>query len=99
DAGFDVAVFHHHRVIEHRHVSHAAVAMPGIEIAAKDRVLLGRAHSDPHVTLDVGIAAHDPAHALGRAKIFGDDPHRNAGAAALAGRPVSDRLAATEAAL
>ena len=99
DPRLDMAVLDHHGVVEHRHVGHAAVAMARIEIGAEDRVLLRGRHRDPHVAGDVGVAARDAAHARRRTKILGDDAHRDAGAAALAGRPVGDRLAAPEAAL
>src|SRR6516225_2725677 len=73
--------------------------MAGIEVGAKDRVLLGRRHGDPHVAADIGIAPPDPAHAWGWAKILGDDADRYAGPAAFTGRPISDRLATAETAL
>ncbi len=99
DAGLDVAVLDHHGVVEHGHVGHAAVAVPGIEIGAEHRILLGGRHGDAHLAGDVVVALDDAAHAAGRAEIVGDDAHRNAGAAALASRPVGDRLAAAEAAV
>ena len=99
DAGLDVAVFHHHGVVEHRHIGHAAVAMTRIEIGAEYRVLLGRRHRRLHLGDDIHVAAGDPAHAARRLKLLGKHAHRYAAAAALARRPVSDRLAAAEAAL
>ena len=41
DAGVDVAVLDHHRVVEHRHVGHAAVRMARVEVAAEQGVLVG----------------------------------------------------------
>ena len=99
DAGLDVAVLDHHGVIEHGHVGHAAVAVAGIEIGAEDGILLGGRHGDAHLAGDILIALDDAAHAAGRLEIVGDDAHRHAGAAALASRPVGDRLAAAEAAV
>src|ERR1700724_2603493 len=73
--------------------------MPGIEIGAEHRILLGRRHGDAHLAGDILIALADAAHAAGRAEIVGDHAHRHAGAAALASRPVGDRLSAAEAAV
>ncbi len=95
----DVAVLHHHGVVEHRHVGHAAVAVAAVEIAAEHGVLLGGRHQRAHLADHVGVALGDAAHAAGRAEFVGDDAHRDAGAAGLAGRPVGDRLAAAEAAV
>ncbi len=36
-----MAVLDHHGVVEHGHVDHAAVAVPGVEVAAEQGVLLG----------------------------------------------------------
>ena len=99
DAGLDMAVLDHHGVVEHGHVGHAAVAVARIEIGAENGILLGGRHGDSHFADDVVVALDDAAHAAGRAEIVGDDAHRHAGAAALAGRPVGDRLAAAEAAV
>ena len=99
DAGLDVAVLDHHGVVEHGHVGHAAVAVSGIEIGAEHGILLGGRHGDAHLADDILVALDDAAHAAGRAEILGDDAHRHAGAAALASRPVGDRLAAAEAAV
>src|SRR5262249_35484667 len=73
--------------------------VPGIEIGAKDRVLFRGRHGNAHFTGDVGVAAHDAAHALGRAEIPGDHADRNAGAASLASGAVGNGLAAAKAAL
>ena len=40
NACFNVAVLDHHRVVEHRHVGHAAVAMARVEIGTEYGVLL-----------------------------------------------------------
>ena len=95
----DVAVLDHHGVIEHGHVGHAAVAVAGVEIGAEHRILLGSGRRCADVADDVGIAFGDAAHVARRRKIRNHHPHRDAGAAGLAGRPVGDRLAAAEAAV
>src|SRR5262249_61247467 len=73
--------------------------MSGIEIGAKDCVLFGGRHRDPHFADYVGVAPRNPAHAGSRTKVLGDDAHGNTGSATFAGRPVGDRLAAAEPAL
>ena len=99
DAGLYVAVLHHHRVIEHRHIRHAAMAMPGVEIGAEHRILLRGRHRAALFAGYVGIAGqHLPEIARGP-ELVGDHAHGDAGAALVAGRPVSDRLAAAEAAM
>ena len=99
DPGFDMAVLDHHGVIEHGHVGHAAIAVPGIEIGAKDGILLGGRHGDPHLADDIVVALDDAAHAARGAEFLGDHAHRDAAAATLAGRPVGNRLAAAKSAL
>src|SRR6202020_1559274 len=99
NARLDVAVLDHHGIVEHRHIGHAAVAVPRIKIGAEDRILLGGRHRDLHLTENVGVAVCGAAHAAGGAEFLGDDADRHATAAALAGWPVGDRLAAAESAL
>ncbi len=98
-AGVDVAVLDHHGVVEHGHVGHAAVAVAGVEIGAEHRILLGSGRRRADVADDVGVALGDAAHVARRREIRRHHPHRDAGAAGLAGRPVGDRLAAAEAAV
>src|SRR5713101_4720742 len=59
NAGLDVAVLHHHRVIEHGHVGHAAMAMALVEIAAEHRILLRGRHGAALFADDVGIAGQN----------------------------------------
>ena len=99
DARVDVAVLDHHGVVEHGHVRHAAVAVAGVEIGAEHRILLGGRHRHPHLADHVGVAREDAAQAARRAEFVDDHPHRDAGAAGFARRPVGDRLAAAEAAV
>ena len=99
DAGFDVAVLHHHRVIEHGHVGHAAMAMALVEIGAEHRILLRGRHRAALFADDVGVAGQDLAEIARGPELVGDDANGNAGAALVAGRPVGDRLAAPEAAM
>ena len=98
-ARIDVAVLDHHGVVEHGHVGHAAVAVAGVEIGAEHRILLGGGRRRAHVADDVGVALGDAAHVARGREIRRHHAHRHAGAAALAGRPVGDRLAAAEAAM
>src|SRR6266480_4650288 len=99
DAGIDVAVLDHHRIVEHGHVGHAAVAMARIEVAAKHRILLGGRHRHPHLAGEVRVALEHAPHAAARLELLDDDPHRHAGPAGFASRSVGDRLAAPEAAV
>ncbi|MGY4333619.1 hypothetical protein ACVWWG_008036 [Bradyrhizobium sp. LB7.2] len=99
DAGFDVAVLDHHGVVEHGHVGHAAMAVTGIEIGAEHRILLGGRHRAALLADDVGVTRDHLAEIAGGAELVGDHSDRDAGAALVAGRPVGDRLAATETAM
>jgi hypothetical protein len=94
-----MAVFHHHGVVEHRHVGHAAVAVPLVEIGAEHRILLGCRHRAALLADDVGVARQNLLEIARGAELVGDDAHRDAGAALVAGRAVGDRLAAAEAAM
>src|SRR5260370_36547508 len=96
DAGVDVAVLDHHRIVEHGHVGHAAVAVAGIEIVAEHRILLRGRHRHAHLGGEVRVVVEHAPHAAARAEILDDDPHRYASTAGLASRPVGDRLAAAE---
>ena len=99
DAGLDMAVLHHHGVVEHGHVGHAAVAVPPVEIGAEHGILLGGRHGAALLADDVGIARQNLAEAAGGTEFVGDHPHRDAGPALVAGGAVGDRLAAAEAAM
>src|SRR6516165_302741 len=99
DPGFDVTVFDHHRVVEHGHVGHAAVAVAGIEITSKYRILFGGRHRYAHLAHQVAIEVEDAAHAPRCPKGVAHDPQRDEGAAGLARGPISDRLAAPETAM
>ncbi len=99
DAGVDVAVLDHHRIVEHGHVGHAAVAVAGIEIVAEHRILLRGRHRHAHLGGEVRVVVEHAPHAAARAEILDDDPHRYASTAGLASRPVGDRLAAAETAV
>src|SRR3989442_1540732 len=79
DAGFDMAVLHHHRVVEHGHVGHAAVAVPPVEIGAEHGILLRRRHGAALFADDVGIARQDLLEIARGAEFVGDDAHGNAG--------------------
>jgi hypothetical protein len=94
-----VAVLDHHRIVEHGHVDHAAVGVAGVEIAPEQRILVGGWPVRHDRADDVAVVLeHAPQ--IGRGlELVDDDAHRDAGAAALAGRAVGDRLRAPEAAL
>ena len=99
DAGLDMAVLHHHRVVQHGHVGHAAMAMALVEIGAEHRILLGGRHRAALLADDVGIAGQDLAEIARGPELVGDDADGNAGPALVAGRPIGDRLAAPETAM
>ena len=94
-----MAVFDHHRVIEHGHIGHAAVTMAMIEIGAKHRILLRRRQARAQFADDVGVARHHPAKVARRPEFIGEHPHGNAGPALVTGRTIGDRLAAAKAAM
>src|SRR4051794_35180445 len=94
-----MAVFDHHRVIEHGHVRHAAMAMTVVEIGAEYRVLLRGRHRAALLSDDVGVACENLAEISRGTEFVGDHPHRDAGAALVAGGAIGDRLAAPETAL
>src|ERR1700687_4063228 len=87
---------HHHRVIEHGHVGHAAVAMALVEIGPEYRILLGGRHRAALFADDVGVARQNLPEIARGPELVGDDAHGHAGAALVAGRAVGDRLAAPE---
>src|SRR5438477_7333256 len=57
--GLDVAVLHHHGVVEHGHVGHPAMAMAMVEIGAEYGILLGGRHRTALFAYDVGVARQD----------------------------------------
>ena len=92
-------VLDHHGEIERRHVGHPALRVPGVEVGAeKDIMLVGRLRRDEDAD-QVGVRADGAALAGRGTKIIDQHAHRHAGAAAFAGRPVGDRLRATESGL
>src|SRR5204863_8027451 len=92
--GFDMAVLYHHRVVEHGHVGHAAVAMAMVEIGAEYGILLGGRHRAALFAYDIGVARQDLSQVTRRPEFVGDHTNRHAGAALIAGGAISDRLAA-----
>ena len=99
DLRVHMGILDHHRVIEHRHVGHAAALVAVVEIAAKQRVLLAGWLRRIFGGHDIGIGRQDAAHGTRGNEFAGKDAHRDAGAASLAGRAIGDVLRATEAAL
>ena len=64
-----MGVLDHHGEIERRHVGHAALGMPGVEIGAEeDVVLVGRFRRDKGAD-KIGVRPDRPALALRRTKI------------------------------
>ena len=61
DDRVDVAVLDHHRIVEHRHVGHAAVGMALVEIGAEQRILLGRRLGRNDRADQFGVGAQDAA--------------------------------------
>ena len=55
DAGVDLAVLDHHRIVEDAHLHHAAGGVTGIEIAAEQRILLARGFGAAQFTDKVRI--------------------------------------------
>ena len=98
--GLHLAVLDHHGVVEDAHLRHAAAGMAVVEIAAEQRILLGRGVRPIADSADeVRFARLHPAHRAAGLERVDQDTDRDAGPAALAGRPVGDVLAAAEAAL
>src|SRR5262252_2138413 len=95
--GLDMAVLDHHSVVEYRHIGHSTVVVAGVKISAEYGILLGGRHCYPYFADEVAIAVEHATHVAGRTKLLRDNPHRHARPAALAGRPVGDRLATPEA--
>src|SRR5439155_16961308 len=97
--GLDVAVLHHHGVVEHGHVGHPAMAMAMVEIGAEYGILLGGRHRTALFAYDVGVARQDLSQIARWPEFVGDHTNRHAGAALIAGRAIGDRLAAPETAM
>ena len=70
-----MAVLDHHRVVEHCHIRHAAIAVAGIEIGTEYRVLLGGRYRHPHFSDDIAVTLDDAAHAARRPKVFHQHPN------------------------
>src|SRR5262245_66001196 len=86
DPSIDMAVLDHHGVVEHRHVSHAAVPVPRVKVGSEHRILFGSRGRRTHMADHVGIALGDSTHVARRCKIRSDYADRYAGPATLAGR-------------
>jgi hypothetical protein len=92
----DMAVLDHHLIIDHVHVRHAAIGVARADIAAKERILLGRGARGSPFPDNIGVAARDPALGAGRSERLDLYAHGDAGPAVLAGRPISDCLRTAE---
>ena len=99
DARLDHAVLDHQRIVEHRHLGHAAVAVARVDIGAEQRILLGawgRLHARRH---HVAVCPRDPVQRAPGPEGIDQNPHRHAGRAGVAIGHVGDVLAAPETAL
>jgi hypothetical protein len=61
DVGVDRRVLDHHRVIQHRHIGHAAISVAGIEIVPEQRVLRGISNGLARHGDQIAICFGDPA--------------------------------------
>jgi DNA gyrase/topoisomerase IV subunit A len=95
----DVAVFHHHRIVEDRHVDHSAGRMARVEIGAKQGILFRSRRRGAFRPDEVAVQSDHAAERSGEAELVYDHAHGNTGAAGIAGRAISDRLRAAKAAL
>ena len=91
-----MAVLDHRCVVERRHVGHAAIAMPRVEITAKQRILSAARLRPSHRRRDIAIEFGDPPEIAGGTEFIGLDADRNTSPAIFASRPVSDGLRAPE---
>ncbi len=99
DEGLDHAVLDHQRIVEHRHLGHAAVGVARVDIIAEQRILL-RARRRRHARGDeIAIDAGDALERAPRHELIDQDAHRHAGRAGIAIGHVGDVLAAPEPAL
>ena len=73
--------------------------MAMVEIGAEHRILLRGRHRAALLADDVGVARENLAEIARGAEFVGDHPHRDAGAALVAGGSVGNRLAAPETAM
>src|ERR1700757_3804851 len=87
-----MAILDHHGVVDARHVGHAAVAMARIEIAAEKDILFRGWLGGDNLRHKTAIYFGNPAKIPRGAEFLGLDTDRHTGAAALASRPVSNRL-------
>ena len=87
-------VLHHHRIVDYTHIGHTAGCMAGVDIFAEQAELLGTGYGFHWPSDQIRIALFDTAHRRRWLEFVNKHPHRNAGAATLAGRPVGDVLAA-----
>jgi len=76
-----MAVLDHCRIVDGRHIGHAAVAMPSVEIAAEERILFGCGFRPRHGSCNVAIELRDPPEIPRGAEFTGLDADRHAGAA------------------
>jgi hypothetical protein len=94
-----MAVLYHKRIIEHRHMRHAALGVAAVEIAAEQAVLFAGRLRRAKPPDEIAVGLRDPTHGGGGPEGVDAYPDRDAGHAGFAGRPVGDALAAAKAAL
>ncbi len=81
----NMRVFHHHRIIEHGHVCHAAITMAHIKIFAEKRILFTRRFSLVLYANEIRISPPDSIHVFSTAKFLGKNTNGNASTASFAG--------------
>ncbi len=88
DGGF----FHHGGVVEHRHVSHAAIAMARVKISAQQRDLFPGGVRAANAPGNIGIAREGAPARARQLEIIDDNAHRHASVAGFAGGQVNQVL-------
>ncbi len=99
DAGVDVGVFHHHGVVQRRHVRHAAGLVTVVEISAEEGELFCRWFGTVDGRHEIAICADDAPHRFCRDEALGENPHRHTGATVFAGWSIGNVLGSAKAAL
>ncbi|QTK78961.1 hypothetical protein AT6N2_C1176 [Agrobacterium tumefaciens] len=99
DASVHVRVFHHDRVIEGRHVGHAAGLVAVVEVAAKQGELFGGGFGRMNGGDDILVGGENASHRFRRLELLGEDANGDAGAAGFTGGSIGDVLRAPKTAL
>jgi hypothetical protein len=91
-----VGVFDHAAIIFEAHIGHFAILVACHHIALKQSVVLVRRDGGHLVGREVGVHVDQAPLGAARPETRHLDPHRNAGATALAGWPIGEDMAAPE---